>query len=187
MWSREQEAGSRAWERGAGGAKGQGVVEASEERVLQASYNTSIDQPALGIIKNRSDNVVSGPSVRSGEASGPPVRPDLPVAIGPTQIMVQSRFQTPNLTRSTDASPRLGLGKQRKEADGSPPPSGHLLSSQHSPTYDSSRSHETPPNNSSSTRIVHHSLSRAKKKHPPVLTSANLEGPEPCVQSLQGR
>ena len=134
----EQGAGSRAWERGAGGAEEQGAVEASEERVLQASYNTSIGQPALGMIRNRSDNVVSGPSVRSGEASGPPMRPDIPVAIGSTQIMVQSRSKTPNLTRATDSFPRFKPEKQRKKADGSPPPGGRLLTSRHSPTYDSS-------------------------------------------------
>ena len=90
---------------GAGGRRSQGTGGrgASEERVLQASYNISIGQPSLGMIMNRPDKVDSGPSVRSGKASEPPTRLHPPIAIGPVQVMLQSGFQTPVLTRSTDA------------------------------------------------------------------------------------
>ena len=93
-------------------------MEASKERVLQASYNTSSGQLARHMIKNRSDNVVSDPSAWSAESSGPPV------TVGSTQVMVQLRAQTQNLTRSTVAFPQLGPEKQRRKADGSPPTGG---------------------------------------------------------------
>ena len=91
--------------------------------------------------------------------------------------MVQLRVQSLNLSRSTDAFPLFGPEKQRREADGSPPPGGCPLTSQHSPTYDSALSQETPPSYSSSTRNDHHSSSSAKKIHPPSPTSAKLEEP----------
>ena len=124
LWNREQGTEHMAREQGAGGVEKQGVGEASEERGLHASYNTTSDQPAPAMIKNRSDNVGYGPSMRSGESSGPPMRPGLPVAIGPTKTTAQPRLQTQYLTSSADAFSGLWPENQHKGADGNTPSGG---------------------------------------------------------------
>ena len=52
-------------------------------RVFQASYNTSISQPAL--VKTSSNRSGSNLSVRPGDASGPSMRPGIPVVNRPTK------------------------------------------------------------------------------------------------------
>ena len=142
LWSREQGTGHRAREQGGGGVEKQGVEEALQEQGLHASYNTTFNHSAM--FKNRADKVVYGPSVRSGETSGLPMRPGPPVAIGPTKTMVQPRIQTQNLTSSTDAFSGLGPDNQHKGADGNTPSGGRLQSPQHSPTHASPLSQNTP-------------------------------------------
>ena len=138
----------------------QGAAKAQGVQGPQPSYNISLDQPAPGTVK-----------IRSGEA---PMRPGLPLAIGPTNIMVQSRLRAPNTTTPADAFSRFGPEKQRMQADGSCPPGERLLTSQRRPKHYSLFSQGTPSHYSSSTKGPHHSSSSVKKKHPPFPTSANL-------------
>ena len=81
------------------------------------------------------------------------------------------------MTTLADALSRFRLKELCMQADGSPPPGGQLLSSQHSPMHDSHFGQGTPSHYSSSTRGPHHSLSSVKKKHPPFPTSANQGEP----------
>ena len=84
----------------------------------------------------------------------------------------QHRLRAPNVTTLAEAFPRFGLGELRKQTDGSPPPGGRHLTSQHIPTHDSHIGQGTPSHYSSSTRGPHQSPPRVRKKHASFPTSA---------------
>ena len=68
------------------------AAETSEEEGPQPSYNTSPDQLAQGMVRNK-----------PGEAPRPLMRPGPPLAPCPTNNRVQSRLRAQNMTTPTDA------------------------------------------------------------------------------------
>ena len=114
------------------------------EQGVGEAWETIFDQPPQAPVKNMSDSSGSSAAARPGEASGPSMRPGLPVVTGRTKTMAQPRLRTQSSTSAADAFSGLGPENLHNGADGCTPSGGQLLPSQHSPTHGAPLSQNTP-------------------------------------------